>query len=283
MNKETKHTKDMSHIDNGKLNTIKKDSLSEIDIVKVSKNSLFEEISNNFIYNLKKLIQLEGTQKKLARKIGVSEDLLSKYKAGDAFPSIETLAYICNVYNIKIDRFISLRLSALELESIEKGLNSNHNIFFESYYCYFFATNIGKEDSIHEGILEFHDEKVRFKILLGDSVIKSFSGNINNSEKIITFNMESIDDGTANLSMTKPNINKGKYVGGLAMLFLPSDANSKPCCQKLLISNTRINRNTYYEDLRKLLTFNSCKAELRNVKLSSFEDEKAYNFIESLL
>ncbi|GKU24685.1 helix-turn-helix domain-containing protein [Clostridium folliculivorans] len=283
MNKGTKNTKEMSQIDNEKLYTIKKESLNEINIVKASKNSLFENISTNFIYNLKRLIQLEGTQKQLAKKIGVSEDLLSKYKAGDAFPSIETLAYICNVYNIKIDRFISLRLSALELESIEKGLNSNSNIFFDSYYCYFFATNIGKEDSIHEGILEFHNKRISFKIMLGDSLMKNFSGNINNSEKIMTFNMQSTEDGISYISMTKPNINKGKYVGGLAMLFLPSDANSKPCCQKLLISNIRINRHTYYEELKKLLTFNSCKSELRNLKLSSFEDEKAYNFIESLI
>ncbi|WP_206869597.1 helix-turn-helix domain-containing protein [Clostridium zeae] len=273
----------MNHIDNEKLYATKKDSLNQINIVKASKNSLFEDISNNFIYNLKKLIQLEGTQKQLAKKIGVSEDLLSKYKAGDAFPSIETLAYICNVYNIKIDRFIRLRLSALDLESIEKRLNSNNDIFFHSYYCYFFATNMGKEDSIHEGILEFENGRIQFKIISGDSVMKNFSGSINNSEKIMTFNMQSVEDGITYLSMRKPNINKGKYVGGLAMLFLPSDANSKPCCQKLLISNIRINRHTYYEDLKKLLTFNSSKAEIRNVKLSSFEDEKAYNFIESLL
>ncbi|GFP75864.1 helix-turn-helix domain-containing protein [Clostridium fungisolvens] len=283
MNNEAKNTKETGYTNNEKLYKIKKDSSNEINIVKVSKNNLFENISSNFIYNLKKLIQLEGTQKKLAKKIGVSEDLLSKYKAGDAFPSIETLAYICNVYNIKIDKFINLRLSATELEIIEKGLNSNSNIFSGSYFCYFFATNIGKEDSIHEGILEFHEERVSFKIILGDSVMKNFSGSINNSEKIITFNMESVEDGISYLSMTKPNINKGKYVGGLAMLFLPSDANSKPCCQKLLISSIRIKRNTYYENLKQLLTLNSCKVELRNVKLSSFEDEKAYNFIESLL
>ncbi|MBK1810116.1 helix-turn-helix transcriptional regulator [Clostridium sp. YIM B02505] len=283
MNKAAKNTKELYYTDNEKLYTIKKDSLDEINIVKASKNNLFENISNNFIYNLKKLIQLEGTQKKLAKKIGVSEDLLSKYKSGDAFPSIETLAYICNTYKIKIDRFINLRLSALELENIEKGLYSNSNIFFGSYYCYFFATNIGKDDSIHEGILEFHEERVSFRILLGDSIMKDFSGNINNSEKIMSFNMESTEDGIAYLSMAKPNINKGKYVGGLAMLFLPSDANSKPCCQKLLISNIRIDRNIYYENLKKLLTLNSSKLELRNVKLSTFEDETAYNFIESLL
>jgi transcriptional regulator with XRE-family HTH domain len=283
VNKGTINTKEINPTDHEKLNIIKKDSLNEINIVKAYKNNLFENISNNFIYNLKKLIQLEGTQKKLAKKIGVSEDLLSKYKAGDAFPSIETLAYICNVYNIKIDRFINQRLSLMDLENIEKGFDLNIDIFFNNYYCYFFATNIGKEASIHEGVLAFYNESVSFRIMRGDSVMKNFSGNISSSEKIITFNMESVEDGITYLSMSKPNINKGKYVGGLAMLFLPSDANSKPCCQKILISNIRIDRNTYYDKLKKLLTFNSCNAEITNVKLSSFEDEKAYNFIDSLL
>ena len=46
--------------------------------------------------------------------------------------------------------------------------------------------------------------------------------------------------------MIKPNVNKNKYVGGLAMMMLPSDANSKPCVQKILFSKIKLDRDEYY-------------------------------------
>lgn len=50
--------------------------------------------------------------------------------------------------------------------------------------------------------------------------------------------------------MVKPNVNKNKYVGGIALLMLPSDANSKPCAQKILFSKIRIDRELHYERLK---------------------------------
>ncbi len=55
--------------------------------------------------------------------------------------------------------------------------------------------------------------------------------------------------------MVKPNVNKNKYVGGIALLMLPSDANSKPCAQKILFSKIRVDRELHYERLKKLLSF----------------------------
>ena len=79
--------------------------------------------------------------------------------------------------------------------------------------------------------------------------------------------------------MIKPNINKNKYVGGLAMLLLPSDANSKPCAQKVLFSKERIDRGAYYDNLREILSFKVDERTFGNIKISPAEDEEAYNFI----
>ncbi|WP_238475810.1 helix-turn-helix domain-containing protein [Clostridium manihotivorum] len=257
-------------------------SLSDLNKIKYMKNTLYEDITKVFTYNLKKLIQLEGTQKQLAKKIGVSEDLLSKYKSGDAFPSIETLLFICKIYNLQLDRFISQTLSAVDIETIEKGIDLETNMFDKQYYCYFLSTNISKEGAIHEGIIEVDGDKAFFKILFGNSIMKSFSGNIITSEKLLSFNLYSREDGICYINMIKPNVNKENYIGGLSLLFLPSDANSKPCCQKLLISNKRIDRTDYYEALKNILNFQLDTNNFGNIKLSSYEDEKAYNFIEQL-
>ncbi|WP_243156403.1 helix-turn-helix transcriptional regulator [Clostridium sp. C8-1-8] len=257
-------------------------TLNDLNKIKFIKNTLYDDISNVFIYNLKKLIQLEGTQKKLAKKIGVSEDLLSKYKSGDAFPSIETLVYICKVYNLKLDIFISQNISAMDLENIEKGLSLEVHMFDKQYYCYFLSTNISKEGAIHEGLIEIEEDKAFFKIMSRNSIMKSFSGNINTTEKLLSFDLHSSEDGICYINMIKPNVNKDKYMGGLSLLFLPSDANSKPCCQKLLFSKKRIDRTAHYESLKNILSFQLDTNNFGNIKLSSYEDEKAYNFIEQL-
>ena len=119
-----------------KLNYIRNTSdimKSNINEVKALKNDIYEKASKTFIYNLKKLIQLELTQKNLAKKICISEDLLSKYKTGDAFPSIETLVYICEVYNISIDKLVSHPLTSIDIENFtnnqiifDLGINNNN-------------------------------------------------------------------------------------------------------------------------------------------------------------
>lgn len=256
---------------------------NNINEVKALKNDIYERTSKVFIYNLKKLIQLELTQKKLARKIGISEDLLSKYKSGDAFPSIETLLYICEIYNIGIEKLISIPLTAADIENLENNNESEFNIFDDKYNVYFLVTNIAKEGSIHEGIIEIKNDNVSFKICSNDKVIKCFTGRYAISDKIIFFNLKSLNDGITYINMIKPNVNKNKYVGGLAMMMLPSDANSKPCVQKILFSKIKLDRESYYNNLKEILDFNVEGVTLGHVKISQWEDEAAYNFILKLL
>lgn len=251
--------------------------------IKALKNNIYEKASKTFVYNLRRLIMLEATQKKLAKKIGVSEDLLSKYKSGEAFPAIETLMYICEVYNISLEKLISIPLTAGDIESMATNNINELNIFEEKYYAYFLVTNIAKEGAIHEGIVEFSNDAVAFKILSRASVVKHFKGNYRASEKLIAFNLNSESDGAAYISMIKPNINKNKYLGGLAMLMLPSDANSKPCVQKILFSRIRLDREIYYDNLKELLNFNAEELNRGSIKLSQWEDETAYNFLQKLI
>ena len=286
MNKELCEFKEIDEKVKNKLNYIKAnpDIMSNnINEVKSLKNDIYEKTSKVFIYNLKKLIQLESTQKNLANKIGISEDLLSKYKSGDAFPSIETLLYICEVYNIGIQKLISIPLTAADIENLENNNEIEFNIFEEKYYVYFLVTNIAKEGSLHEGIVEFKNGNVSFKICSNNKVIKCFTGQYTISDKIIFFNLQSSNDGITYINMIKPNVNKNKYVGGLAMMMLPSDANSKPCVQKILFSKVKLDRDLYYNNLKEILSFSVEGRSLGHVKISQWEDEAAYNFILKIL
>lgn len=256
--------------------------MCDINTIKALKNNIYEKTSKIFTYNLKKLIQLEITQKNLAKKIGVSEDLLSKYKSAEAFPSIETLIYICEVYNIGIDKLISTPLTAADMENLENNMDINTEIFEDKYYAYFLVTNIAREGAIHEGIVEFYNDNVVFKILSDGEVVKLFKGNYNAFDKLVFFNLQSSNDGITYINMVKPNVNKNKYVGGIALLMLPSDANSKPCTQKILFSKIRVDRKLHYERLKELLSFSCQETTFGHIKLSSVEDEEAYNFIRKL-
>jgi len=286
LNKELCEFKEIDEKVKSKLNYIKAnpDIMSNnINEVKAVKNDIYMKTSKVFIYNLKKLIQLESTQKNLASRIGISEDLLSKYKSGDAFPAIETLLYICEVYNIGIEKLISIPLTSADIENLENNNEIEFNIFEEKYYVYFLVTNIAKEGSLHEGIVEIKNGNVSFKICSNDKVIKNFTGSYTTSDKIIFFNLQSSNDGITYISMIKPNVNKNKYVGGLAMMMLPSDANSKPCVQKILFSKIKLDRELYYTNLKEILNFNVEGVTLGHVKISQWEDEAAFNFVSKLL
>ncbi|MCM0650165.1 helix-turn-helix domain-containing protein [Clostridium swellfunianum] len=267
-----------------KLDFIKSSSnsaLEDVNKVKALKNSIYEKVSKTFVYNLKRLIKLEATQKDLAKKIGVSEDLLSKYKSGEAFPSIETLIYICEIYGISMEKLVALPLTTIDIENMENSQDVDIKVFEEKYYAYFLVTNIARGGAIHEGVVEIINNSVVFKILANGEVIKCFSGGYSTSDKLIFFNLQGQSNGTACISMIKPNVNKDRYLGGLAMLMLPSDANSKPCVQKLLLSKIPIDREGHYSSLKELLNFNALG--VGHVKISQWEDEVAYNFISKLL
>lgn len=286
MKKELLEIKEISEKVQNKLDDIKKVSKdNEVDTneIKIVKNNIYEKTSKIFVHNLKKLIQLEGTQKNLAKKIGISEDLLSKYKSSEAFPSIETLLYLCEVYNISLTKFINSPLSAEDIEHIENNEELVYGIFEEKYYVYFYVTNLVREGAIHEGIIEICENNVVFKILSGEKILKSFSGNYKISDKLVFFTLKNVSEGNTYINMIKPNINKNKYVGGVAMLLLSSDANSKPCSQKILFSKVRIDREMYYNDLKEILNFNIEDKCFGNIKISLNDDEIAYQFIERML
>lgn len=250
--------------------------------IKILKNRIYEKTLKIFVHNLKKLIRLEETQKNLAKKIGVSEDLLSKYKSGETFPSIETLLYMCQIYNINIDKFLTIPLNSSYFEKALESTLNNSSILSKNYYCYFFVTNFSKEGIIHEGKLTISSNNISFKILSGETIIKEFSGEWKVSENLIFFNLYSSKNGCAHITMPKPSLNKSKYIGGIGMLCLPSDANSKPCSQKIIISKTQIDREKYYDVLNKFLNFISEDKKFGNIKVSRYEDEKVYAFIEEL-
>ena len=285
MKKELYELKEINETIKLNLDSIKREkNICNINSIKALKNNIFQKTSKTFIYNLKKLIQIEGTQRQLAKRIGVSEDLLSKYKSGEAFPAIETLIYICEIYKIKLENLISVPLTAMDVENLENNQNIKEDIFEELYYTYFLVTNIGREGAIHEGVIEILDDSVMFKILSrsGD-IVKCFKGNYNTSDKLIYFSLQSAEDGITNITMIKPNVNKNKYICGLAMLMLPSDANSKPCVQKMLFSKMKLDRDLYHNELKEFLNFSIDENIFGNIKLSREEDEKVYNFIRKLI
>lgn len=254
---------------------------TEFNHIKALKNNIYEKTTKVFIYNLKKLIQMEHTQKNLANKIGVSEDLLSKYKSGEAFPSIETLIFISKVYNISMEKLVGMPMSLEDISIIEVERQEEENIFNSQYYVYFLVTNLSREGAIHEGTIEFNNNKVIFKILSKTEVIKCFTGKYNFTDKLIFFNLTSEKDGSAYINIIKPNLNKDKYLGGVGILMLSSDANSKPCAQKILFSRVKLDRELEYDRIRELLSFCAESVTLGHVKINQWEDEKAYSFINN--
>lgn len=286
MKRDLEELKEIDEKIKGEMDNIKQHShflFENVNKVKVIKNNIYEKVSKTFVYNLRRLIVLEGTQKNLAKKIGISEDLLSKYKAGEAFPSIETLIFICELYSISLDKFLSSPITVSDLGNMESSSDVEFDIFEDRYYAYFLVTNIAKEGAIHEGLIEIYKEDAVFKILSNGQVVKCFTGKYNTSGKLLFFNLHSANDGITYISMIKPNVNKNKYFGGLAMLMLPSDANSKPCVQKVLISKLRLDREVYYSSLKEFLKLNVDELPVDHIKLSQWEDEGAYNFLQKLL
>lgn len=250
--------------------------------IKNIKNDIFEKTSRVFIYNLKKLIQIEETQKNLAKIIGVSQDLLSKYKSGEAFPTIETLIYICKIYNLSLDNLLNKPLNAIDIENLENSLYQAESIFLEEYYLYFSVTNLGAKGTIHKGILEIKDNTAIFKIVASNRVLKFFKGSFSIAENIIFFNLESSSDGNVSISMIKPPLNKNKYLGGIGFLMLPSDASSKPCIQKIILSNKKIDREVYFENLKEILKFSVSEKEFNHLKLNQEENDIVYDFISKI-
>ncbi|MGL5415988.1 MAG: helix-turn-helix domain-containing protein [Clostridium sp.] len=278
MKKELLEIKSLSDNLEYKLNNKKPTNLE----IKNIKNDIFGKTSKIFIYNLKKLIQIEETQKNLAKIIGVSPDLLSKYKSGETFPTIETLIYICEVYKLSLDNLLNKPLNAIDIENLENSLYQDESIFLEKYYLYFSVTNLGAKGSIHKGILEIKDNIAIFKIVASDRILKYFKGNFSVSENILSFNLESSSDGNVSISMIKPPLNKNKYLGGIGFLMLPSDASSKPCIQKIILSNKNIDREVYFNDLKDILKFSVLEKDFNYLKLNQEENDIVYNFISKL-
>ena len=261
------------------LSSVKHNDINDVNKVKEIKNDMYQKASLVFLHNLKILIMIESTQKNLAKKIGISEDLLSKYKSGAAFPSIETLLYISEIYNIKLNDLLNKPLSVNDFSS--DGNNTDYSVFEEKYYAYFLVTNIGKEGVIHEGTLSFDENRVDFKILKDKNILKGFYGLYHETGRIISIELKSNEDGSAYINMIKSSLNKKKYGGGIALLMLPSDANSKPCCQKIIISKYKIDRSDYSFELLNFLKFHNGNYEADNIKLSVIDDEIIYNFLQS--
>lgn len=257
--------------------------------IKVLKNDIYQKTTEVFIYNLKKLIQLEGTQKQLARKIGISEDLLSKYKSGDAFPAIETLIYMGTIYQISLESLIGLPFDNSVLERLESRIESTSghgpsHLFEKAYYLYFLVTNVGNDTrvgAIHEAVLEIDEngQGATFKIFSDSRVVKSFSGTVRVCERLVYFNLTSATEGEVNCHMARPNLNKNRYVGGMALMLLPSDARSKPCCQKVLFSRVKIDRDEHGQRIKELLRFDSVNESVGHIKVTPSDDEMAYSFV----
>lgn len=278
------------HNDNFQINN----EVDQFDRIKEIKNCIHQKTLSVLTYNLKKLIQLETTQKNLARKIGVSEDLLSKYKGGNSLPPIDTLLYICKIYNLDFNRFISFPFDSSDLDHIESTINMQTSalnltkLFEKKYFLYFYVTNTEREGAIHEGLLQIISKNhVQFKILAHklqkgpEMIIKQFEGSYYATSKLIFFDLSNANDGNAHITMMHPNLNMSRYKGGIALLTLPSDANSKPCSQKVLISKQQINRERDYVALCEILNFNVEGSSFGNIKISHEDNEKAYKFIKS--
>lgn len=258
--------------------------------IKMHKHALFQHATETFLYNIKQFIAIEGTQKKLAQGIGVSEELLSKYKSGDAFPAIETLMVMAERYGLTLDTLLKEKVDPWSLNQ-NTHLATNQVLVgkeVQPYYLYFFVTNIDRKGLLHEGRLFLHSQansKAIFEIHSDKGQIKRYVGHWKTSSKMIFmhFNSEKEEEGTASLHFINPPMHGAQYVGGMGLMLLPSDATSKPCAQRVLVSRVQINRDQYAQPLENFLKF-ECTEQDANCfeKINASQDERAYVFIRKV-
>ncbi len=60
---------------------------------------------------LKKILSEQGVkQSDLAKKLGVSTVALSNWSTGKSLPSLETVARICRILDVKIDELVQIKI-----------------------------------------------------------------------------------------------------------------------------------------------------------------------------
>lgn len=63
---------------------------------------------------LKEAIKCSGlSQKEIAEKLGINPSTVSKYVRGEAFPSIDTLANLCEILDVSSDDILGIKATSL--------------------------------------------------------------------------------------------------------------------------------------------------------------------------
>lgn len=88
----------------------------------------------NFADNLKRIRKENNlSQEQLAEELGVSRQSVSKWESGQAYPEMDKILKLCNMFNLSIDDLINENISAVNEQKKEKrNFNKNVNYFIDS-------------------------------------------------------------------------------------------------------------------------------------------------------
>lgn len=247
---------------------------SDLNTIKTLKNIIYEKASETFVYNIKRLITVEGTQKKLAEKMGISPDLLSKYKLGEAFPSIETLIYTCHIYNLDIYSFLFNPLTELDIKRIHLSKEYNSHIFRCKHFVYYLESR----NNIKEFSLNFGDKNIFLLKDENNNLKECFCSHFIYSKNSTSFNILSEELGNVHVIFLLNTPKPQKHLGGIAAAYF---FNENIHFNKMLFSKFKINTELYHSDLLSILDLDS-NYKKNGIELTKKDIEISNNFLEKI-
>lgn len=212
----------------------------------------------------------------MAKKIGISPDLLSKYKLGEAFPSIETLIYICHVYNMEIYSFLFKPLTEFDINMINLSKEYNSHIFRGKFFIYL----LENPNKIKEFSVNFADKNI---FILRDKTNKSkecFCSNFIYAKNSTSFNILSEEFGNIHVIFLSDSSKTRRNLGGIAAAYF---FNESVTFNKMLFSKFKIDTKLYHYDLISMLSLNTnCKKvkfqlTKNDIEICNSFLEKVYN------
>ena len=223
--------------------------------------------------NIARMKTHEGGNVYFANKLGISSGKASQLTGRDTTISSNVLSLICEKYKISESDFFSKQWKPVDFI----------DVFYETYYAYFFTT--WEESDVRIDIAEVSigsDRKVEFKI----NNKKNFNGRVFVEDTFLHIEMrrDSSVSGENYGSMFVMPWNPAlkppkKYYGGLGLLFLPTNSELVPVAQKIVLSGVPLNIDRNSDDnefIRNSLRLNH---DTHKIKINIEDEKKVFYYL----
>jgi DNA-binding Xre family transcriptional regulator len=216
--------------------------------------------------NIARMKTHEGGNNHFAEKVGISSGKASQLTGRGTSIAAGILCAVCEKYQISESDFFNKKWEPFSFA----------DVFFGTYYAYFFTT--WEDSATRIDIAEMSigtvgkEREIEFKI----NNKKSLSGRLFVENSFLRGEMHRRNENYLSMFVMPWNpaiIPPKKYYGGLGLLFLPTDSELVPVAQKIILSGVPLNIDKNSDDnafVRDSLRLNG---DSRKVKIN-IEDEK---------